>query len=384
MISVCMIVKNEENNIAECIESVRNLASEIIIVDNGCTDLTIAIAKKYNCIIIDGKDCIIDEAKRKYLEVAKYPWILTIDADERCEKVNKDILYKKLQKTDKSVWAYTVKEYQYLGLGKWSEISLVRLFRNNGLIKYNDSKIHASLIPSIIDNGGLIEEIPIYFHHLDILYKNRTRNKREIYRNKLLDILNNEVFKMSDPSSYELYKIYLSMEYNAIGKYDDAKNILKDVVKNGRYYKNFAIISLCRTFLLTEEYDEISKYLNINEIDLNSNYGESLDMIDILANYYYEKNKNKSIELYERIILNNKARASDYVNSSFLLMDENYDKGKKYLLKAFKLNPYLNRNVIYEDGEKPNIFDQQSNMLFKMPSVKKIIEYYGLHKMINK
>ena len=46
-ISLCMIVKNEEYVLERCLESVRSLADEIIIVDTGSTDRTREIAKKY-------------------------------------------------------------------------------------------------------------------------------------------------------------------------------------------------------------------------------------------------------------------------------------------------------------------------------------------------
>ena len=62
MISVCIVAKNEEKNISECIESVKNFASEIILVDNGSVDDTVAIAKKYGCVIINAENCIIDDA----------------------------------------------------------------------------------------------------------------------------------------------------------------------------------------------------------------------------------------------------------------------------------------------------------------------------------
>ena len=46
-ISLCMIVRNEEESLERCLESARNVADEIIIVDTGSTDGTIDIAKRY-------------------------------------------------------------------------------------------------------------------------------------------------------------------------------------------------------------------------------------------------------------------------------------------------------------------------------------------------
>ena len=50
-ISICMIVKNEEKHLARCLDSIADLAEELIIVDTGSTDRTKEIAAKYNARI---------------------------------------------------------------------------------------------------------------------------------------------------------------------------------------------------------------------------------------------------------------------------------------------------------------------------------------------
>ena len=46
-ISLCLIAKNEEEVIGRCIESVMDIVDEIIVIDTGSTDNTIAVAEKY-------------------------------------------------------------------------------------------------------------------------------------------------------------------------------------------------------------------------------------------------------------------------------------------------------------------------------------------------
>ena len=46
-VSVCMIVKNEENVLARCLNSLKDLAEEIVIVDTGSTDKTVEIVSNY-------------------------------------------------------------------------------------------------------------------------------------------------------------------------------------------------------------------------------------------------------------------------------------------------------------------------------------------------
>lgn len=50
-LSLCMIVKNEEKNLERCLESIKDIVDEIIIVDTGSIDNTLKIAEKYNAKI---------------------------------------------------------------------------------------------------------------------------------------------------------------------------------------------------------------------------------------------------------------------------------------------------------------------------------------------
>ena len=61
-VSLCMIVKNEEEKLAGCLESLKDIADEILIADTGSTDRTIAIAQEYGAKIFsyDWKDDFAD------------------------------------------------------------------------------------------------------------------------------------------------------------------------------------------------------------------------------------------------------------------------------------------------------------------------------------
>lgn len=82
MLSVCLITKNEEKNIRECLESVR-FADEIVIVDSGSTDRTLEIAKEFTSKISFHPFKHFAEQKNKALSLAQGDWIFLIDADER-------------------------------------------------------------------------------------------------------------------------------------------------------------------------------------------------------------------------------------------------------------------------------------------------------------
>jgi glycosyltransferase involved in cell wall biosynthesis len=80
-LSAVLIVKNEEANLARCLQSL-DWVDEIIVVDTGSTDKTVAIAQAMGAKIfhIDWKG--FGPARQYALEQAVGPWILSIDADE--------------------------------------------------------------------------------------------------------------------------------------------------------------------------------------------------------------------------------------------------------------------------------------------------------------
>lgn len=84
-LSVCMIVKDEESVIGRCLDSVSSLAKQIVVVDTGSTDATVAIAKKYGVEIYhhfqDGS-FNFSVARNHSLSKATCDWILVMDADE--------------------------------------------------------------------------------------------------------------------------------------------------------------------------------------------------------------------------------------------------------------------------------------------------------------
>lgn len=88
-ISVCMIVKNEEKVLARCLDSIKEIADEIIIVDTGSTDGTKSIAKKYTSKIYDFTWVHDFSAARNYaFERATMDYIYSADADEVLDNEN--------------------------------------------------------------------------------------------------------------------------------------------------------------------------------------------------------------------------------------------------------------------------------------------------------
>jgi len=82
-ISVVLAVRNEEANIGKCLDSVKDIADEIVIVDEYSTDKTVEIAKEYGArVILEPHHEIFHITKQKALDAATGNWILLLDADE--------------------------------------------------------------------------------------------------------------------------------------------------------------------------------------------------------------------------------------------------------------------------------------------------------------
>ena len=133
-LSACLIVKNEEHRLAQCLDSLKPIADQIVVVDTGSSDRTISIAKQYNCQIFHFEWCDdFSQARNFAIAKAKGQWILVIDADEILEKSAIKILEEVMQCDD-----YLAVNLLRTEVGaKQSPFSLVlRMFRNHTAIKF--------------------------------------------------------------------------------------------------------------------------------------------------------------------------------------------------------------------------------------------------------
>ena len=86
-ISVAIATFNEENNIADCLESLKNFADEVVIADGSSTDRTRDIASKLNAAVIKTTNKqMFHINKNLAIDNCKGNWILLLDADERLSK----------------------------------------------------------------------------------------------------------------------------------------------------------------------------------------------------------------------------------------------------------------------------------------------------------
>lgn len=143
-ISAVINTYNEEKNIGRCLESVKDFADEIVVVDMHSVDKTVEIAKKYGAKIFQHDYTRYVEPARNFaLRQAQGDWIFLIDADE---ELPKDLAAKLNEVVDKNKVDYFEIPRKNIIFGKWIEHSrwwpdyLVRFFRK-GRVRFSD-EIH--------------------------------------------------------------------------------------------------------------------------------------------------------------------------------------------------------------------------------------------------
>ncbi|MHB9007602.1 MAG: glycosyltransferase family 2 protein [Limisphaerales bacterium] len=104
-LSVCLIVRNEERFLAQCLASVKALAPQIVVVDTGSTDRTIEIARELGAEVHSSAwNDDFSAARNAALEHATGDWILMLDADEELSGEGRDLLRKMLRHDTVLAW----------------------------------------------------------------------------------------------------------------------------------------------------------------------------------------------------------------------------------------------------------------------------------------
>ena len=99
MISICIIVKNDEQNLKRCLEHLTSYPYEIVVVDTGSTDQTAVVARTYTDKVHYFSWCNDFSAARNFaISKASYPYVLMIDSDEFVENVDQSKLEELIKK----------------------------------------------------------------------------------------------------------------------------------------------------------------------------------------------------------------------------------------------------------------------------------------------
>ena len=188
-LSIVVITKNEEGNIARCLKSAR-FADDVIVLDDNSADNTVNIAKSFTDRVYSRKMDIEGRHRNYAYSLAKNDWVLSLDADEAVSGELEAEL-KELFKTRIEHAAFTIPIKTYIGdrwikHGGWYPAGKVRLFRKDKF-KYEEAGVHPRVF---IDGscGHLTRDIVHYsyndFHDFFASLNNQTTQEARKWFNE--------------------------------------------------------------------------------------------------------------------------------------------------------------------------------------------------------
>lgn len=146
-LTICLIVRNEEAFLPQCLRSVRDLAHQIVVVDTGSTDRTVAIAREFGAEVhsFTWRDDF-SAARNAALEHARGDWILALDADEELLPDQHSLLREALAKP--GILGYRI-PLENVGAEAEGDAFVPRLFRNAPGLFYV-SRVHEQVFSSLL------------------------------------------------------------------------------------------------------------------------------------------------------------------------------------------------------------------------------------------
>ncbi|WP_164821810.1 glycosyltransferase family 2 protein [Paenibacillus koleovorans] len=207
-ISLCMIVKDEAAHLSRCLRSVWGAVDEIVVVDTGSADETVAIAEDFGARVIHQTwkgDFAI--ARNTGVERAAGEWILFMDADEELELAHKDALRELVRQP--GVEGFFLQIHNYIGRaprkgGVEAEAvversegatinPVLRLFRNRPGHRF-EGRIHEQIAAAIcrVTPGAAFQITDVILHHYgyrqeDVLRKDKVKRNMELLQAALAD-----------------------------------------------------------------------------------------------------------------------------------------------------------------------------------------------------
>ena len=221
-LSLCMIVKNEERALSRCLDSVVDLAGEIIIVDTGSTDATRDIAASYGAEVSAFDFSFVDfaAARNQALARASGKWILVLDADEILDPASAPLIPQLIARGGNDGYYFQRLNRQPDSARSITDY-VIRLFPNRQAHRYR-GRLHETIDAAILAGRGRLLRTGIRIDH-DFAPDPEARRRRNLW---YIGILNEEI--AADPSDYSRLK-FLAVEYHQLGMFDKAAEIAEHI-----------------------------------------------------------------------------------------------------------------------------------------------------------
>ncbi len=170
-LSIVIVAQDEERTIAQVLDAVKAIASEIILIDSGSTDRTVEIAKKRGAMCHYREWHGYADQKNYAISLAKSPWILSLDADE----IVSDGLLSEIEnvlsaKSSEQFAGFTIPRILYIGEqalmhGGFYPDAQLRLFRQ-GQGQFNDRVVHESI--KVTGKVGKLKNAILHYAYPDL------------------------------------------------------------------------------------------------------------------------------------------------------------------------------------------------------------------------
>ncbi len=247
-ISLCMIVKNEEEVLEQCLKSIYEICDEIIIVDTGSTDKTKEIAKKYTDNIFDFEWIDDFSAARNYsFSQAKMDYILWLDADDVLlieDQLKLKVLKKELDSNVDSVsmnYILTFDEYNNPSF----------YFRRNRLVKRSNNFKWIGPVHEYLEVSG-----NVYLADIAVVHRKNNKNNNHL-TDRNLKIYEKRLKSGEDFSPRDLF--YYANELKDHEKYNKAIIYYKKFLATGKGWiedKIRACLSMAEAYEIEGKVDE--------------------------------------------------------------------------------------------------------------------------------
>jgi len=220
-LSLCMIVKNEERVLSRCLDAVRGVAGEIIVVDTGSTDASREIAAAHGAIVrhFDFEEVDFAGARNYALAQATRPWILVLDADEILDPASAPRIQELISRGENAGYYFERLNRQPNAAATTDYV--VRLFPNRPNYRYR-GRVHETIDESILAGGGRLVRAGVKIHH-DFASDAEARRRRNLW---YIEILNQEIAaNPGDDSRLD----FLAAEYHQLGMFEEAAGIAERI-----------------------------------------------------------------------------------------------------------------------------------------------------------
>ncbi|MBW2981264.1 tetratricopeptide repeat protein [Candidatus Woesearchaeota archaeon] len=350
-ISLCMITKNEERFLKQCLDSIKDIVDEIIIVDTGSTDKTKEVAAKFTNKIYDFKWCNdFSAARNESLKYAKGDWILVLDADETIAERDHSKIKKAINFTE--IVGFSLIQRNYMDESRetgwisskdddyieskiaagWVPAKPVRLFKNNKNIFY-EGLVHESVNNSLIKLGKIAHlDIPI--HHYGKLNQDKVNKKGVLYEK----IGKDKIKREKDFYSY----FELAKQYVANRKLTEAvHNLEKSIELKQDYFESWYLLG--SIYLLINDLDNALSKLKRAQA-LNHAFAPIYANLGVI--YAKKKEFKKAVKNFIKALKLNPKDATAYKNLG-MCFDELGNKQKAYscFKKAIELDPKYKEKI---------------------------------------